>query len=433
MAFFSGGVAGGISLRPPLAAIARCFDTDRHTFVFFAGSRSILVFVDIATAHAFGPPPVGSPVIWLLCVLTVSIGAPFAVLSASAPLLQSWYARVSFGDADNPYILYSASNLGSMLALLAYPTFVEPLLTEHAQSFDFGRLSIAASACSLAAVCASTGETPRRFNARLRCPTLRMRRPGRRAFCKFALSAIPSSLMLGATTYISNDVASVPFLAIAPLALYLLTFFIAFQGEPLIPRERARFSGMAAFHSHGRGTVQGIGQREAFPRIFSPTWAHSSSARSSAINALPPADLLRGISPNSIFCFRWAASWAGCSNAFLAPLDSFRGSRNFRWCWRSQRWRDRGRRRVFHGLLAAPAFAAIFAAAAIGFVPGGTRFLYVPVAFATVGGAAAAFVSGRTALFALAIGALFVWRPSSSSRTDMRTCWRRAVSSASIA
>ncbi len=165
-------------------------------------------------------------------------------------------------------------------------------------------------------------------------------------FLWLALSAIPSSLMLGATTYISDDVASAPFLWVVPLALYLLTFVIAFQGEPLIPQERTHnWQGRVPF-PWPRDCAFCIGQREAFPRIFSPIRAHSSSARSSAINALPPADLLRGIS-RVYLPFRWAASWAGCSNAFLAPHKSFRGSRNFRWCWRSQRWRDRGRRRVF--------------------------------------------------------------------------------------
>ena len=71
----------------------------------------------------------------MLLTLTLSVGAPFAVLSATAPLLQAWYARVRSGHADgkNPYVLYAASNLGSFLALLAYPVVIEPLMTLSGQ------------------------------------------------------------------------------------------------------------------------------------------------------------------------------------------------------------------------------------------------------------------------------------------------------------
>ena len=77
-----------------------------------------------------GDPPPDAPALWLLGVLALSIGAPFAALSATAPLVQAWHARV-FRDEDarEPYALYAASNLGSLLALLAYPVIVEPLIT----------------------------------------------------------------------------------------------------------------------------------------------------------------------------------------------------------------------------------------------------------------------------------------------------------------
>src|SRR5471032_3167010 len=85
-----------------------------------------------------GPPSSNHPTIWLLGVLAVSIGAPFAVLSATAPLVQAWHAR-TFGEGEGkePYVLYAASNLGSLLALLAYPLIVEPGLTLHAQRFGW--------------------------------------------------------------------------------------------------------------------------------------------------------------------------------------------------------------------------------------------------------------------------------------------------------
>src|SRR5690606_21909592 len=82
-----------------------------------------------------GDPAPSAPISWLLATLALSVGAPFAVLSATAPLLQAWYARVRAGHADgqNPYVLYAASNLGSFLALLAYPALIEPLMSLSGQ------------------------------------------------------------------------------------------------------------------------------------------------------------------------------------------------------------------------------------------------------------------------------------------------------------
>ena len=87
------------------------------------------LFLPLQISGLLGDPDPSQPTLWLLATLTLSVGAPFAVLSATAPLLQAWYARVRAGHADgkNPYVLYAASNLGSFLALLAYPVLIEPL------------------------------------------------------------------------------------------------------------------------------------------------------------------------------------------------------------------------------------------------------------------------------------------------------------------
>src|SRR5690606_11151093 len=81
-----------------------------------------------------GPPSSEHPILWLLAVLMLSIGAPFAVLSATAPLEQAWYARVFREEGGpEPYVLYAASNLGSLIALLAYPAIFEPTTTLQGQ------------------------------------------------------------------------------------------------------------------------------------------------------------------------------------------------------------------------------------------------------------------------------------------------------------
>lgn len=183
-----------------------------------------------------GEPDTGHPIPWLLGVLAVSIGAPFAVLSATAPLLQAWYARVRAGepDAKNPYVLYAASNLGSFAALIAYPALVEPLMRLGDQRvmwtagyglfvlvlLALGFLSWRARDAGDTAPLAAT--TPIAWRERM---------------IWVLLAAAPSSLMLGVTTHLSTDIASAPFLWVIPLALYLLTFVFAFRDKPLIPRE----------------------------------------------------------------------------------------------------------------------------------------------------------------------------------------------------
>jgi SAM-dependent methyltransferase len=184
-----------------------------------------------------GPPSSDHPTLWLLGVLAVSIGAPFAVLSATAPLVQAWHARV-FGEGEGaePYVLYAASNLGSLLALLAYPLVVEPGLTLHLQRLGWSTAYFAfillMASLALVVIRAGGASASVRPGASSTLPIT-----WRDRLVWVVLAAIPSSLMLGVTTYITTDVASAPFLWVLPLALYLATFVIAFQAKPAIPRD----------------------------------------------------------------------------------------------------------------------------------------------------------------------------------------------------
>jgi len=194
------------------------------------------LFLPVHVTSALGPPSIGEPSLWLLGVLTVSAGVPFAALSATAPLLQAWFAQSGNTRAPSAYVLYGASNLGSMLALLAYPVAVEPLAALPQQAIVW-----AAVYGAFCLIVAAIG-----MRIRKDAPVVETAHATRRSALTWrdrvawvVLAAIPSSLMLGATTYISNDVASVPLLWVIPLALYLLTFVIAFQEKPVIPRERA--------------------------------------------------------------------------------------------------------------------------------------------------------------------------------------------------
>lgn len=194
------------------------------------------LFLPLSVNGLLGDPDPAAPIMWLLATLTLSVGAPFAVLSATAPLLQAWYARVRVGHADgqNPYVLYAASNLGSFLALLSYPILIEPLATLSGQRWGWSGGYVA---FMLMVVALAFTVWRRRLDQTGEPAQLEASAPisWREKGILVLLAAAPSSLMLGVTSHLSTDVASAPFLWVLPLALYLLTFVIAFQNRPWIP------------------------------------------------------------------------------------------------------------------------------------------------------------------------------------------------------
>jgi hypothetical protein len=205
-----------------------------HAGVLIAAALTL----PLRLSDALGPPNAEAPALWLLGVLALSIGLPFAALSATAPLVQAWYARVraSQPDGANPYTLYAASNLGSLIALLSYPTLVEPLLRLPSQT-QIWSAGFALFAAIMLAVGTVAARAPAQGGTAAAKPATHT--PWRERITWMALAAAPSSLMLGVTTHISTDVASAPFVWVAPLALYLVTFIIAFRARPLIRQGRA--------------------------------------------------------------------------------------------------------------------------------------------------------------------------------------------------
>ena len=179
-------------------------------------------------AHLAAPPD-GFPVsLWLLGVLAVSVGAPFAMVTTASPMLQHWFSRTGHRAAGDPYFLYAAGNAGSLLALVAYPLLVDPRLTLDAQArlWTAGyAVFVALSLFCLLLLARHRGVEPARAAARATSPALSSRTKLRWVLFAF----VPSSLLLGSTSWISTDIASAPLLWVAPLAVYLLTFIIAFS------------------------------------------------------------------------------------------------------------------------------------------------------------------------------------------------------------
>jgi SAM-dependent methyltransferase len=209
----------------------------RQITVHIAALAIAALVLPLRVTGLLGEPSSTSPILWLLGVLALSIGLPFAILSATAPLVQAWHAKVVKGEgASEPYALYAASNLGSLLALLAYPIILEPLLTLQAQRWTWTSgyvgfvLILAALALLVWRNANASAQTPQVIETApaTPAPSLLTR------LIWIGLAAIPSSLMLGVTTYLATDVASAPFMWVVPLALYLVTFIIAFQPRPLI-------------------------------------------------------------------------------------------------------------------------------------------------------------------------------------------------------
>ncbi len=240
-------------------------------FVFFLVHGPLAINKEMIAGHEDNPIPA------LLLVLTLSVGMPLFVVSTTAPLLQHWFSRTAHPSARDPYFLYGASNLGSMLALLGYPAVVEPHLKLAEQRFDwavgYGILIALVAACAAflwlsppaplkgaekekevppepppsQAITAQRGKGDKGRNGRKEkeaftavapeASSLRKEVTWARRLRWVALAVVPSSLMLGATTYITTDIAAIPLLWVLPLALYLLSFIIVF-GKMSLPAQR---------------------------------------------------------------------------------------------------------------------------------------------------------------------------------------------------
>ncbi|MGE3989906.1 MAG: class I SAM-dependent methyltransferase, partial [Pseudorhodoplanes sp.] len=192
----------------------------------------------LGIAAGWGRPPAAGQEFWLLGVFGASIGLPFFALSANGPLLQAWFARTGHPQAKDPYFLYAASNVGSFLALLAYPFVIEPFtrLPQQTTGWTVGFYTLIA----LIALCGvfllrSRDALPEIATDEAAPPTVRD------ALIWIALAAVPSALLIAITAHISTDVAAAPFLWVVPLALYLATFVIAFQSRPILPHRFVTF------------------------------------------------------------------------------------------------------------------------------------------------------------------------------------------------
>ena len=196
----------------------------RQALLHLALLAASLAFLPILASSSWKPQGDEAPIFAILLLLTATIGLPYFLLSTTTPLLQAWYWR-RFQSAV-PYRLFALSNFASLTALLGFPVLFEPFLTLPQLGWTWSALyAVLVALCgaiawrSLAtlpaeATLARTHGAPPALSAQLQW---------------FALSGMGSVMLLATTNHVTQNVASVPFLWVLPLSLYLLSFILAFD------------------------------------------------------------------------------------------------------------------------------------------------------------------------------------------------------------
>lgn len=223
MLFFQVGLLLGYSYSHVLA---HKLPLRKQAYVHLAALAASLLLLPITPSQAFLPSAGDDPTMAILRLLGVSVGVPFVLISATAPLLQHWFANVN--PNQSPFRLYALSNAGSLLALLSYPFLVEPNLPLTGQTtlwaFGYGGFFFLCVWCALpilrglAVQTVTAGTTANKVGMRDRLLWV-------------ALAACGSTALLAVTNQMSQDVAVVPFLWIVPLSLYLISFIICFDRD----------------------------------------------------------------------------------------------------------------------------------------------------------------------------------------------------------
>jgi spermidine synthase len=224
MVFFQSGLLAGYAYAD--AMVRKCRPAVQgwtHIGLLVAS----LVMLPIVPGVAWKPLGNEDPVLLILGLLVAVIGLPYFVLAATSPLLQAWFAR-SF-PSGTPYRLFALSNLAAVFALIAYPFYIEPWIPVRTQVLAWSvGYTLFVSLCAAAAwhvarqppdpVDKSPVGVPTDFP-----PTIAARARW------LALSALGVVMLLAVTNHLSRNIASVPFLWVAPLSLYLLTFVLCFD------------------------------------------------------------------------------------------------------------------------------------------------------------------------------------------------------------
>lgn len=226
--FFQAGLLAGYGYAHAVASSTRLRS---QILVHLCLMAAALAVLPIGIAGEWAPGVGDTPVLRQLWLLLATAGLPFFVVAATTPMAQRWFSVTGHGGARDPYFLYAASNLGSLIALLAFPLVLEA-------AFDLSRLSrlwtlgyvallVLIAGCAAVARRSAPSQEPRPGDERSEALPTRVR------LRWIALAFVPSSLMLSVTSHLSQDIAAVPLLWVVPLALYLATYILAFSRRRL--------------------------------------------------------------------------------------------------------------------------------------------------------------------------------------------------------
>ena len=206
--------------------------TSRQGLIHIGILALSLIALPIAADPSWKPSPADNPSLRILGLLAVTVGLPYFLVSTTSSLLQAWYARTH--DGVVPYRLFALSNFASMLALLSYPLLVEPLLPTRLQARGWSIAYVGFAI--LCAVTAWFGAGREGRRAVQQQPPDAGAGAARGRILWIALAACASTLLLAVTTFLTQDVAAVPFLWILPLVVYLLSFIVCFEAPRLYKR-----------------------------------------------------------------------------------------------------------------------------------------------------------------------------------------------------
>ena len=195
-----------------------------HTILLAAAAATLPILPDAS----WKPEGGGEPISRILLLLAATVGLPYLLVSSTSPLVQAWFSRARPGA--NPYRLFAVSNFASLLALIGYPLLVEPNLSNGQQIYGWSWMFAAfAVLCASLAWLASTAK-PVVAGAAL--DDAAAPRPERKDVALWlALSAGGSVMLLSVTNHITQNIAAIPLLWLAPLTLYLFTFILCFEGS----------------------------------------------------------------------------------------------------------------------------------------------------------------------------------------------------------
>jgi hypothetical protein len=225
MAFFQIMLLAGYLV----AHLFSTFPARTHGVLYILGLLAGTAFLPLTlSGHSTYATTPGAYEIFVL--LTFCVAVPFIALSATSSTIQRLFTVTEHGAAGDPYFLYVASNLGSFSGLLLYPFLIEPAMAIDAQAQLLYTGYVALIAFAVFCLLLARGE-----EAKAKVKKTAGKLPAAKKMAEWAaLAFVPSSLLMGVTTYITTDVISAPMVWIIPLAFYLVTFVIAFSQKPVV-------------------------------------------------------------------------------------------------------------------------------------------------------------------------------------------------------